>query len=112
MTSAQGSGARRALSPSSSGFSATWANGLHRVAAELVPERRVHLGREGLVLARSEAGEESQRDRGDRNGSLDRLVRGPAAFPRILDVAADLLQARVFLESPLEELEKPAADDR
>src|ERR671910_69304 len=98
MTSAHGSGARRALSPSRRGFSATWANRLHRVAAELLAERCVHLGRKGLVLTRGEAGEERKRDRRDRHGGLDRLVDGPAAFARILDVAADLLQPGVFLE--------------
>src|ERR1700721_3084760 len=82
MTRAHGSGRRRIVSPSSSGVGSVrgltpappggarcpgWGSapgflvglrGANRVAAELVAERRVHLGGERLRLARGEAREE------------------------------------------------------
>ena len=132
MTSAHGSGVRGSRSPSRSGFSVTPAppvypllcplyrspkaigglvDGLDRVPAELVAERGVHLRGERLVLARGEAGEERERDRRRGHGLVDRLEDRPAAFARVLDVAADLLQVLVLLEREHEQVEEPAADD-
>src|SRR6266511_4764212 len=115
MTSAQGSGSRRSASPSRSGFSvcsATAIDCLDGVPAELVAQRRVHLGGERLVLARREAGEKGERDRGGGHALVDRLEDGPATLARILDVAPDLLEAWIFGERALEQVEQPAADHR
>src|SRR5207253_1047121 len=83
-----------------------------RVPAELVSERRVHLRRERLVLARGEAGEERERDHAGGDALVDRLEDGPAALARVLDVAPDLLEVGVLLEREHEQVEQPAPDDR
>ena len=48
---------------------------------------------------------------GAGHGRVDRLVDGPAAFAGVLDDASDLLEDRVGLEGPVEELEQPAPHD-
>src|SRR3954470_21425 len=100
MTSTHGSGVRRSWSPSSSGFccwgSSVTAIGLrsrlHRMAAELVAQRRVHLRRVALLLARREAREERGRDHRRGDALVDRLQHGPAALAGVLDVALDALE--------------------
>ena len=98
MTSAQGSGVRR--KPEALGervpslrFSSA---ALHRVPAELVAQRGVHLRRERLVLPRGEPREQRHRDRRRRDALVDRAEHRPAALAGVLDVAADLLEARIL----------------
>ena len=102
MTSAQGSGVRGRLRPSASGFSSARcfaSAALHGVAAELLAQRGVDLRRERLVLARGEAREERHRDRRRRHALVDRVEHRPAALARVVDVAADLLQAGVLFSA-------------
>src|SRR6187431_1985043 len=86
---------------------------LHRVTAELIAERGVDLGRERLLLARGEAGEEGRADHRSGHALVDRLENRPAPFAGILDVAGDVLQiVALRLECRIQELEQPAAYDR
>jgi hypothetical protein len=85
--------------------------GLHGVAAELLAQGGVDLRRERLVLARGEPRKQRRRDRGRRDALVDRVEHRPAAFARVVDVAADLLQAGIFLEREHEQVEQPAPND-
>ena len=69
---------------------------LDRVAAELVAQRRDHLGGERLVLPRGEAREQRGGDHRGRHVLVDRLGDRPAAFAGVVDVAADRLEVRAL----------------
>src|SRR4051794_31022803 len=77
---------------------------------ELISQRRDHPHRECLVVARIEAGEERPRDHTDIDAAVDRFEHGPAAFARVVDVSAQVLEARVTTESELGQLEQPGAN--
>ena len=85
---------------------------LHRVAAELVAQRRDGLHRGGVVLAGGEPGEQRGRDDRHRHRVGDRLLHGPAALAGVGGVAGDLLQARVLLQRLDQQVEQPGADHR
>ena len=70
------------------------------------------LAEKDSVLPRGEAREERVGEGRNRHGALDRLVKGPAPFARVLDVAADAGELRVRLEGEDEQIEQPRADDR
>jgi hypothetical protein len=82
------------------------------VPADLVAQSRVDLGRERLVLPGREAGIERGGDRRRRHVVVDRLEDRPAALAGVLDVAADLLEAGIVLERPVQQVEQPGAHDR
>src|SRR5687767_2888697 len=65
----------------------------HGVAAELVPQRGHDLRGERLLLPGDEAGLQRKREDRRRDAPVDRLLDRPASFPRVLDVAADGLEA-------------------
>src|SRR5918992_4548479 len=118
IVSTQGSAARRLRSPSRSGFCSVTAGAcvislrLHGVTAELLAKGRVDLRAEGLVLAGGEASEEGGRDDGSGDAFVDGFEDRPAAFARVLHVAGDPLEVvAVLLESVVQELQQPAADD-
>ena len=105
MTIAHGSGRRRSRRPSSERVLARRAHrgsdpafavldGLHRVAAELVPQRGRDLRREVDLLPRGEAREERGADHRHRHVLVDRLVDRPAALAGVLDVAVRCRRAR------------------
>src|SRR4051812_16544440 len=96
ITIAQGSGADSARSPGRSGLAISSCSGaygtssafLHRVSAELVAQRRLHLGAERLVLARGDAHLQGERDHGRGDVLIDRRLDRPAPFAAVLDVPA------------------------
>src|SRR4029077_19823028 len=82
MTSAHGSGARRSMSPASSGFACTGVSvvaidGLDRVSAELVAQRGVDLGGEVELVARREPRIQRGGDDRGRHALGDRLLDRP-----------------------------------
>src|SRR5215831_1081473 len=81
----------------------------HRVPAELRAQRRQHAVAERVLLARAEAPEEREREHRRRHAAIDRLEHGPAPLARVLDVAADLVEAGIAGEGALGELQKPRA---
>src|SRR5262249_40500992 len=82
---------------------------LHRVAAELVAERRQHAIGERVGLPRAEAAEERQRQHRRGHAALDGLLHRPASLARVVDPAADLLEPRILNERALGQLEQPGA---
>src|SRR5918994_4441401 len=99
-------------SPSTSGFSSwTTATGLlrvrlllrrrvggdHRVAAELVAQRGVHLGSERALTARREAFVERRRDHRGRNAPVDRVLDRPAALAGVLHIGSDIRELVALL---------------
>src|SRR5690606_15177919 len=83
-----------------------------RVTPELVAESGEHAEPEGVLLARREAREEAERDRGSADRVGDALVDRPAALARVVDVGLEVTELRVFVERAVREIEEPAADDR
>src|SRR6266850_199094 len=59
---------------------------LHGMTAELIAKRREHPFGEWIVLSGSEAREQGGGDDRQRYRSFNRVLHGPAAFSRILDV--------------------------
>src|SRR3954447_17916453 len=79
-----------------------------RVPAELVAERRVHLGGVRLVLSRREALHKRQRDHRGRYRLVDRLEDRPAALAGVLHEAADVGEVvALLLERARRQLEQP-----
>src|SRR2546426_3380265 len=68
------------------------------VTAELVTHRRQDPLRERVLLARSEPGEQRGREHVHGHALLDRRDQRPASFPRILDDAGEVGEARVLYE--------------
>ena len=108
MTIAHGSGRRRSFETfeervlvgvliRGSGRGLRRLDGLDGVAAELVPQRRLHLRGEVDLPARGEAGEERRADRRDGHVRVDRLVDRPAALAGVLDVARDVVEVVAVL---------------
>src|SRR4051794_37819290 len=79
--------------------------------AETLAHGGEHLLREGVVLARAEAGVERGREHLRRHGLLDRGHNGPAALARILDMPRKAGEAAVLGERRGREVEKPGGDD-
>src|SRR5215204_216801 len=86
---------------------------LDRVAAELVPERGVHLRRVRLVLPRREPREQRGGDDRRRHGLVDRVEDRPAPLARVRDPAADIGQVvALLLERERRQVEQPRAHYR
>src|SRR5690348_9264870 len=79
--------------------------------AELVAQRRDHLRRERFILARDEALQERERDHRRRHVLVYGGLHGPAPLAGVLDVAANLLQRRVFGEGERGQIQQPGAHD-
>src|SRR6478735_12187379 len=84
---------------------------LHAMPTELLAEGRDGLHRRRLVLAGDETGEDRCADRRNRHCTRESLFDRPPAFAGVLDVACDLLELGVLLESTDEELEQPGPHD-
>src|SRR3954453_6323451 len=86
---------------------------LHGVAAELGPQRRVHLGREVAAALRVVPLIERRGDHRQRDALVDRVLDGPPALAGLGD---DGLERRevvaVLLEGVGRQLAEPRADDR
>src|SRR6266540_6671076 len=61
----------------------------YRMPAELVAQRRDHLGTERLLLAGAESRDQRQGDDGGRYVESQRFVDCPASLPRVLNVAVN-----------------------
>src|SRR5947209_14384931 len=95
---AQGSGGDSARRPGRSGFGTSSCSGaygisglLHGMAAELVAQGGLDLGRERFLLPRRDATEKRKGDDGRRDVLIDGRLHRPAAFSAVLDVAFDPL---------------------
>src|SRR3982074_28708 len=78
----------RAISAASAGGGTL---GLDGVAAELGAQRREHLGLVGVLLPGGKTHQQRQRDDWGGHALLDGGLHGPAAFARIIDIAAQVL---------------------
>src|SRR5581483_1793870 len=81
------------------------------MASKLLSKGGDKLIGEPVLLAGLKTAEERVRDSGDRHRPLDRFDHAPAPFPRILDIAFDPGEGRVFRKSLLRQLQQPGADD-
>src|SRR4029077_8998240 len=87
--------------------------GATRLATELVAERRHDLGREVVLVARGEPGEQRGRDHGRRHVLVDRLGDRPAPLARVLYVRRNVVELRaVLLEGRVKQLKQPTTNDR
>src|SRR6267143_2061160 len=81
------------------------------MTAELIAKRREHPFGEWIVLSGSQAREQGGGDDRQRYRSFNRVLHGPAAFSRILDVRFETREVGVFGERACRELEQPGSDD-
>src|SRR5688500_11747766 len=66
--------------------------GLHRVAAELVAQRRKHLRPVRVVLSRTKARQKRQRDDWRRDVVVDRLLDRPATLAGVGDEPLEIVE--------------------
>ena len=64
-----------------------------------------------LSGARAKAREQRHRDHRHRDVFVDCVLHRPAALARVLDVAADLLEARIFFQRVRRQLQEPRSHD-
>src|SRR3974390_729241 len=98
MTRTHGSGVRRRVSPSASGFSVTALCSLFGALLQMAAEGVAHRGEDAVAPVRLGAWREAGVARGGqhrrRDAFLDRRLNRPAALARVADMAGVVVEVR------------------
>src|SRR5215207_2257919 len=90
-----------------------WVRGLDRVPAELVAQRRVDRGREGVLATRGEALVQGGGDHRRGDALVDCVLHGPAPLAGVLHPRLEPLEVvALHLEGACGQLAQPGADHR